>query len=454
MKIEKHIKKGLSTTLSILIEKKEIEKKLEIKLEDLKTKVSLKGFRPGKVPSSVIKKQFGKAIYGEVIDDLLKESSQQAIKQKKIKIAGQPKIDLKSFGEGKDLSFQLILESLPEIKLKPLKDLKATEYSIKIDGKLVDKKIKEISKNHKSFKDKPINESAKIGDQILFDYSATIDDKKFEGSEGKGIQIELGKNLFLKDFDDQLIGCKVDQKKKITSTLPANHPKKELANKKTLFDCKIIKIKKPIETIINDEFAKQMGAKDLIDLKKLISDQISSQYKQALLSITKKEILDQIENTHNFELPDNMVKNEISAISSNLKKEDQEKFQKQNEKTAKSRIKLGLILNELGEKNNLKVEEIDIKNEIQKQVKGMPGQEKLIYDYYQKNPMATQNIRGALYEEKIINFIKSKINLSKKELTTQDADNMISKLNTNKVSQVNTDNKAKKKHQNQKKKNK
>ena len=244
------------------------------------------------------------------------------------------------------------------------------------------------------------------------------------------------------------------KKKKITSTLPANHPKKDLANKKTLFDCKIIKIKKPIETIINDEFAKQMGAKDLIDLKKLISDQISSQYKQALLSITKKEILDQIEKIHNFELPENMVKNEISAISSNLKKEDQEKFKKQNEKTAKSRIKLGLILNELGEKNNLKVEEIEIKNEIQKQVKGMPGQEKLIYDYYQKNPMATQNIRGALYEEKIINFIKSKINLSKKELTTQDADNMISKLNTTKGSQANIENKPKKKHQSQKKKNK
>ena len=445
MKIEKHIKKGLSSTLSIFIEKKEIEKKLEIKLEDLKSKVSLKGFRPGKVPPSVIKKQFGKAIYGEVIDDLLKESSQQAIQQKKIKIAGQPKIDLKSFGEGKDLSFQLILESLPEINLKPLKDLKATEYSIKIDSKLVDQKIKEISKNHKTFKDKSINESAKVGDQIIFDYSATIDEKKFEGSEGKGIQIELGKNLFLKDFDDHLVGSKVDQKKKITSTLPANHPKKELANKKTLFNCKIIKIKKPIETIINDEFAKQMGAKDLIDLKKLISDQISSQYKQALLSITKQEILDQIEKIHNFELPENMVKNEISAISSNLKKEDQEKFKKQNEKTAKSRIKLGLILNELGEKNNLKVEEIEIKNEIQKQVKGMPGQEKLIYDYYQKNPMATQNIRGALYEEKIINFIKSKINLSKKELTTQDADNMISKLNTNRGSQANIENKAKKK---------
>ena len=148
-----------------------------------------------------------------------------------------------------------------------------------------------------------------------------------------------------------------------------------------------------------------------------------------------------------------MVKNEISAISSNLKKEDQEKFQKQNEKTAKSRIKLGLILNELGEKNNLKVEEIDIKNEIQKQIKGMQVKKNL-FTIIIKNPMATQNIRGALYEEKIINFIKSKINLSKKELTTQDADNMISKLNTNKVSQVNTDNKAKKKHQNQKKKNK
>ena len=450
MKIEKHIKKGLSTTLSILIEKKEIEKKLEIKLEDLKTKVSLKGFRPGKVPSSVIKKQFGKAIYGEVIDDLLKESSQQAIQQKKIKIAVQPKIDLKSFGEGKDLSFQLILESLPEIKLKPLKDLKATEYSIKIDFKLVDQKIKEISKNHKSFKDKPINESAKIGDQILFDYSATIDDKKFEGSEGKGIQIELGKNLFLKDFDDQLVGSKVDQKKKITSTLPANHPKKELANKKTLFDCKIIKIKKPIETIINDEFAKQMGAKDLIDLKKLISDQISSQYKQALLSITKKEILDQIEKIHNFELPENMVKNEISAISSNLKKEDQEKFQKQNEKTAKSRIKLGLILNELGEKNNLKLKKLRLKMRYKNKLK-VCRVKKNLFTIIIKKIQWQLKILGEHYTRKNYKPDKSKINLSKKELTTQDADNMISKLNTNKGSQVNIENKAKKTSKSKKK---
>tara|TARA_A100001011_G_scaffold386958_1_gene463883 strand:- start:1309 stop:2664 length:1356 start_codon:yes stop_codon:yes gene_type:complete len=445
MKIEKQIKKGLSTTLSIFVGKKDIEKKLEVKLEDLKSKVSLKGFRPGKVPPSVIKKQFGKAIYGEVIDDLLRETSQKAIKEKQIKIAGQPKIDLKSFGEGKDLSFQLYVESIPEIKLKPLKDFKATEYSIKINEKLIDKKLTEISKNHKSFKDKSINENAKIGDQIIFDYSATIDKKKFEGSEGKGIQIELGKDLFLKGFDEQLVGSKSNQVKKIFSTLPSNHPNKELANKKTLFECKIIKIKKPSETIINDEFAKQMGAKDLTDLKKLISDQISSQYKQALLSITKKEILDQIEKTHNFDLPDNLVQNEISAISSNLKDEDKVKFKKQNEKIAKSRIKLGLVLNELGEKNNLKVEEIEIKNEIQKQVKGMPGQEKLIYDYYQKNPMATQSIRGALYEEKIINFIKSKITLMKKELNTQDADRMISKLNDSKEPEANIVNKAKNK---------
>ena len=200
------------------------------------------------------------------------------------------------------------------------------------------------------------------------------------------MQIELGKDLFLKGFDEQLVGVKKGEKKLLDAVLPANHPKKELANKKTKFECTILNIKKSKESKINDEFAKMMGAKDVKDLKTLIEKQISSQYYQALNSITKKEILDQIEKNHQVDLPQNLIDQEISIMTQNLKPEEKEKHKFNNEKLAKSRIKLGLLLNEYGEKNNLKISDDEVKNEIQKQIKGMPGQEKMVLEYYQKNP--------------------------------------------------------------------
>ena len=229
--------------------------------------------------------------------------------------------------------------------------------------------------------------------KLIFDYSASIDGNKFEGSEGKGVQLELGKDLFLKGFDEQLVGVKKGDTKLIDAVMPANHPKKELANKKTKFECKILNVKQSKENKIDDNFAKMMGAKDIKDLKSLIEKQISSQYSQALNSITKKEILDQIEKNHQVDLPQNLIDQEISIMTKNLKPEDKEKHKSNNEKLAKSRIKLGLLLNEYGEKNNLKVSDEEVRAEIQKQIKGMPGQEKMVLEYYQKNPSASQSLK-------------------------------------------------------------
>ena len=235
--------------------------------------------------------------------------------------------------------------------------------------------------------------------------------------------------MFLKGFDDQLIGVKKGDTKTVNAVLPANHPNKELANQKTIFQCKILKVKKAIESKIDENFAKMMGAKNIDELKNLIEKQISSQYSQALNSITKKEILDQIEKNHELELPKNLVDQEINLMTKNLKPEDKDKHKINNEKLAKSRIKLGLILNELGEKNNLKVSDDEVRTEIQKQIKGMPGQEKMIMDYYQKNPSATQSLKGSIYEEKIINLIKSKIRLNIKEVDTKEAEKIIANFN-------------------------
>ena len=217
--------------------------------------------------------------------------------------------------------------------------------------------------------------------------------------------------------------------RKVDSILPPNHPKKELANKKTKFECKILQIKRGVENKIDDNFAKNMGAKDINELKVLIEKQISSQYSQALNSITKKEILNQIEKNHNLDLPENLVEQELEMMTRNLKSEEKEKHKLSNIKLAKSRIKLGLLLNEFGEKNGLKVSDEEVKSEIQKQIKGMPGQEKMVLEYYQKNPSASQSLKGSLYEEKIINLIKSKVKLNVKEINTKDAEKIISEFN-------------------------
>ncbi len=429
MKVEVKSKKGLRTILSVIVDKKSIQIKMDEKLGELQKEVALKGFRPGKVPPSVIKSQFGKSIYGEVVDKILRETSSKAIDEKKLKVAGQPKIDLKQFGEGKDLNYELQIDCLPSVTLKSFDKFKATNFKVKIEDKIIEEKLKEIANQNKQFEDKNENEKAINGDQVVFDYSATVDGNKFEGSEGKGVQLELGKDLFLKGFDQQLAGVKRGEQKILDAVLPANHPKKELANKKTIFECKILNVKKPKNSKIDDEFAKLMGAKNIKDLKSLIEKQILGQYSQALNSITKKEILDQIEKNHQVDLPQNLIDQEVLIMTQNLKPEEKEKHKANNENLAKSRIKLGLLLNEYGEKNNLKVSDDEVKVEIQKQIKGMPGQEKMVLDYYQKNPSASQSLKGSLYEEKIIELIKSKINLSTKEINSKEAEKIISEFN-------------------------
>ena len=429
MKVEVKSKKGLRTILSVIVDKKNIKLKMDERLKELQKEVVLKGFRPGKVPPAVIKSQFGKSIYGEVVDNILRETTTKAIDEKKLKIAGQPKIDLKQFGEGKDLNYELQIDCLPSVTLKSFDKFKATSFKVKIDNKTIDQKLKEIAEQNKQFKDKNENEKAVKGDQVIFDYSATIEGKKFDGSEGQGVQLELGKDLFLKGFDEQLLGLKKGEVKIVDSTLPTNHPKKELANKKAKFECKITNIKKQIESKIDDNFAKLMGAKDIKDLKSLVEKQITNQFTHALNSITKKEILDQIEKSHQVDLPQNLVDQEISVMSQNLKTEEKEKNKSSNEKLARSRIKLGLILNEIGEKNNLKVSDDEVSSEIQKQIKGMPGQEKMVLEYYKKNPSASQSLKGSLYEEKIIKLIKSKINLSIKEIDNKEAEKIINDFN-------------------------
>ena len=425
MKVTVESKKGLKTNLKIFVEKKIIEGKISDRLTELSKTVNLKGFRPGKVPTDVLKRQFGQAVYGEVLEKVLKETSSKAIEDKKIKVAGQPKLDLKSYGEGKDLNYTLEVDELPSIKLKTLDKIKFTSYEIKVSSTEIEKRINEIAKNQNNFKDKDNNKVAEKDDLVAFDYEATIENKSFEGNKGKNTQIVLGKDLFIKGFDKQLLGVKKGEEKFVNVKLPENYPNKEYVNKEAKFKCKILNIKRPEPVKIDDEFAKNLGAKDLKNLRELINKQIQNQYTMSLEALSKESILEQIEKEHDLELPENMVQQELKVISQNLKKDESEKNKKESEKIAKKRIKLGLILNEIGETNNLKVNDEELKSEINKQIQSMPGQQKEVLEYYKNNPSAAISLKGAIYEEKVINLIKSKSTQSKKTITSSEADQIL-----------------------------
>ena len=425
MKVTVNSKKGLKIDLKVFIDKKIMNVHMSEKYEELKKTVALKGFRPGKVPTEILKKQFGKAIYGEVLDKVLKETSAKALEEQKIKVAGQPKIDLKTFGEEKDLEYTIQVEELPKVGIEQINNIKLTNYEVKVSDKDIQKRIAEIAKNQNNFKDKKDDEKSQNGDLIVFDYKATVDDQNFEGGEGKNTQIILGKDLFLKNFDKHLLGVKKNQEVTAEVILPENYPNKKYSNKKAKFFCKILNVKKPEITQINDEFAKNLGAKDLNDLKILVSKQVHNQYKQTLDLITKSEIVNQLDKFKEIEIPKNLINQEVEILSQGMSNEEKEKNKLEHEKSAKKRIKTGLILNEFGDKNNIKVHEDEIKREIQKQINTMPGQEKMVMEYYQKNPSASASLRGGIYEDKIISLIKEKAKSQKKSISIEEAEKII-----------------------------
>jgi len=429
MKVTVETKKGLEKNLKVFVDKDTINKELDEKYDQIKNDVVLKGFRPGRVPKDLIKRQFGKAIYGEVIDKILKETTTKVLDEKKIKPALQPKIDLKQFGEGKDLEYVISVTEMPKVKLNTLDNIKYKEYKVNLSKDETEKRIKEIASNQKNFVEVDAAKVANEGDLVTFDYKATVDGKEFKGSEGKNTQLELGKDLFIKGFDKQLLKVKKDEEIKVEAVLPEFFPEKELVGKKAIFMCKIASVKKHKPLPIDDEFAKKIGAKDLSDLKNLVSKQLNDQYKNSLDQISKNQILEEIENFKIDEIPNTLVEQELTILNQGLDKEAVEKNKINNLKIAKKRIKLGLILNQIGEENNIKVENLEVQSEIQKQIGMMPGQEKLVMDYYQKNPEAAASLRGNLYEQKIIEFIKSKAKKTVKEIDKSEAEKILKEEN-------------------------
>ncbi|EMH80001.1 trigger factor [alpha proteobacterium HIMB114] len=440
MKVNVTSSKGLESKLSVIVTKKEIQEKIDKKLDEVKDTIDLKGFRPGKAPRELLKKQFGKALYGEVIEKTLNDSAFQALKDKNIKPAGQPKIDIKSSGEDKDLEFTIEVEKVPEIKKVDLSKIEIEKYEVKADKKDLETRLNQLAESSKKYNDKDASKAAANNDLVEFNYEATVDGKSFEGNKGEKLQIVLGKDLFIKGFDKQIIGVKKNDEKAVKINLPDNYPKKELAGKASEFKCKITNIKSPEEQKIDDAFAKNMGAKDLSDLKSMIEKQISKEFESITDQLCKKEILDQLDKQFKIDLPKGMLEAELKTVEhtmvhekmheqgekdhSKIKLDENDK--KEVKKISERRVKLALVLANIGEEHSIKVSSQELQGELEKQLRMYPGQEKTIREYYQKNPSELTKLRGPIFEDKVMNLIKEKAKTKIKSITKEELQNIMS----------------------------
>jgi trigger factor len=435
MQIKELKAEGLSHTYAITVPKEDLATKLEAKIKEMQPQVSLKGFRPGKVPVSHIRKMFGQSIMKDVVEEMVNETSQQAINDNKIRPAGQPQIDLRANGEevtsGKaDLEYQLTVESIPEFEPIDPEKLKFTRLTHEADDKELEEELAKLGEGQKSYKKKAKTAKAKKGDAVLIDFVGTVDGEAFDGGAMEGHQLVLGSGTFIPGFEDQLIGAKAGDELDVKVTFPEPYQAADLAGKDAVFATKVIEVQGEKDAVIDDEFAQKFGLADLEALKAAVSDQYKSQLELQSRMKLKRAILDELDKKHKFDLPPQMVEAEFSNIwaqvqsekeAGQLDEDDAKKTDKQLEKDyrkiAERRVRLGLVLAEMGQKQEIQISNEELQQAMIAEARQYPGQEQQVIEFYQKNPQAIAQLRAPIYEEKVVDLIIEKAKVTDKEVT-------------------------------------
>ncbi len=438
MAVTQTLSEGLKREFEVIITKNEIEKLVDQKLEGIAKEANLPGFRPGKVPVSVVKNRFGKQVLGEVVRESVDTATKDTMEKNKLTPSSQPKIEIVSFEEGKDLKAKLLVEIMPDFEIPELSSLNIIKPVVKISEKDIKAAVEKIAKENVGTRVITNDRAAKKGDTLVIDFVGRVNDEPFEGGEAKGHNLKLGSNTFIPGFEDALIGSTKGKTTEVKVTFPKNYQVKNLAGKDAVFETKVNEIREDVETKIDDEFAKTLGMNDLDGLKKAVREQISKQYDQASREKAKRQILDKLADAVSFELPETLEKEEYinicKAMNPNSKPDtnrggetnpDPDKGMTKEEKLdaseiAKRRVRLGLLLSEIGRKNNIKVEEEDTRNAMMTEIQKYPGQEKQIMDYMKNNPEAQQQLSGPIFENKIIDFILELANVKEKTVTVEE----------------------------------
>ena len=441
MAITQTLSDGLKREFEVVITDNEINKLVNVKLENIAKEVNLPGFRPGKVPISVVKNRFGKQILGEVVRESVDSFTKETIEKNNLIPSSQPKVEIVSFEEGQDLKAKLSVEIMPEIEIPDLSKLDITKPVVKVSEKEIDEAVEKIARENIGTKTVTEKRPAKTGDTVVIDFLGKIDDVPFEGGEAKGHNLKLGSNSFIPGFEDGLVGCSIGKKVNINVTFPEDYQASNLAGKNAVFETTINEIKEDNDLLINDDFAKNLGMEDLNALKKAVSEQMNKQHDIASRDKSKRQILDLLADAVSFELPETLEKEEYNSIckamNPNAKPEkmdasnedapepqvdegmsDEEKIDASE--IAQRRVRLGLLLSEIGRKNNIKVEEEDTRKSMMQEIQKYPGQEKQVMDYFKNNPEAQQQLSGPIFEDKIIDFILELANVKEKTVSVEE----------------------------------
>lgn len=418
---------GLKREFEVTLKGDDLSKKVDAQIIQLAKKVKMPGFRPGKVPLAIVKKQHGQQVLGDVLNKSVADTAKELMQERKLFPALEPKITIASFNEGADLVYNLAFEIYPEVPEFDFSKIKLSQPKVAIAEKDIEDALERLQKSQKQFTPLEKPRASKKGDTVVIDFVGSVGGKEFSGGTAKDYRLELGSGSFIPGFEDQLIGQKKDAKIEVNVTFPENYGSKELAGKAAVFAVTIHDILQSQLPDANDDFAKTLGFSDMEKLKEAISKQIEGDFTGLAKVKMKKDLFDKLNKECNFDVPEGMVELELNSMLQNdndpdIKPDSKEDKKRKEEykELAVRRVKLGILLAELGRINALTVTEDELRRAVFEQVRKFPGQEQRVVEFYQNNAEALSHLRGPILEEKVVDFIISKATITEKKTTTKE----------------------------------
>ena len=433
MEIKEVKSEGLSREYNVTIKAADFDVAVENKLKSISKSVAMAGFRAGKVPFAMVKKKYQANAMSEALDDLLRDGVNEVLKEKDLRPVFTPDVDLKKFEEGKDIEFTVSMDVMPVIEVKNLSDLEVEKLVAEVPAEEIEKAINYMAESHRDSAKVEEDRETKKGDIAVIDFVGSIDGVEFPGGKGEAYPLELGSNSFIPGYEDQLIGKKVGDVVDVKATFPQEYHAKDLAGKEALFVTTIKEIREIKKTEVNDDFAKSMGEENLDKLKDTVKDRIAKDYDYASKMKLKRSLLDVLDKVYNFDVPNKLVDMEYEGIvkqyeaaKKNNQLDEDEKSKKEEDllkeykEIAVRRVKLGLLLAEVGNTAKVEVNQEDINKAIMNEAQRYPMQAKAIFDFYLKNKEAIERLRTSVYEEKVIDYVLSQVKTTEKTVSVEE----------------------------------
>ena len=441
MQVTETLAEGLKHEFKISVPASDLDAKADAKLVDLKDKVKLNGFRPGKVPVSHLKKVYGRSVMAETIDQTIRDTNTQIFTDRGFRLATEPKItmptetkEVEELLAGKtDLTYTVAIEVVPTIQLADFKTFSVEKPVVEVTDAEVDEAIKRIADQNRPYAAKAEGAKAETGDRVTISFKGTIDGVPFDGGTGEGIPVVIGAGQFIPGFEEQLVGMGTGETRTLKVSFPKNYASEKLAGQPAEFETTATLIEASGETKIDDEFAKTLGLESLDKLKEAARERLVAEFAGATRQRVKRALLDRLDDSHKFEAPPSLIEEEFNLMWNSIKAEmessgktfadedtTEEAARDEYKKIADRRVRLGLVLSEIGEKNKITVTDDEVSRAVIERARSMPGREKEVWDYYRNNANALAQLRAPIYEDKVVDFILELANVTEKKVSRDD----------------------------------